>query len=64
LSATVRACYQKLRLYQEVVNLMNENKEVLPDELDKLIVQQFKASRQTIHAEYLHQKAEDVTCNK
>jgi hypothetical protein len=53
LSATVRVCYQKHRLYQEVVNLMNENKEVPPDELDKLILQQFKASRQTIHAEYL-----------
>jgi hypothetical protein len=53
LSATVHACYQKHRLYQEVVNLMNENKEVSPDELDKLIIQQFKASRQTIHAEYL-----------
>jgi hypothetical protein len=53
LSATVCACYQKHRLYQEVVNLMNENKEVPPDELDKLIIQRFKASRQTIHAEYL-----------
>jgi hypothetical protein len=53
LSATVRACYQKHCLYQEVVNLLNENKQVPPDELDKLILQRFKASRQTIHAEYL-----------
>jgi hypothetical protein len=42
LSATDRACYQKHRLYQEVVNLMNENKDVPPDELDKLIVQRLK----------------------
>jgi hypothetical protein len=45
LSATVCTCYQKHRAYEKVVNLMNNNKELAPDELDKLIVERFEASR-------------------
>jgi hypothetical protein len=52
-SATVRTCYAKHRSYQDLVNLMNENQHITPDELDELIVGRFKASKQSIQAEYL-----------
>ena len=54
LSATVITYYQKHRAYDEVVNLMNDNKQMPSNELDEIIENRFKASRQTIFAEYLN----------
>ncbi len=53
LSATVCTCYEKHRVFEEVVNFMNNNKQMSSDELDEIIEKRFKASRQSIHAEYL-----------
>ena len=53
LSVSVCTCFQKHCIYEEVVNFMNDNKGLAPDELDKLIEIKFEAPRQTIHAEYL-----------
>jgi hypothetical protein len=51
-AASICTCYQKHHSNEEV-NLMNNIKEMPPDELNELIVKQFKASSWTIHAEYL-----------
>jgi hypothetical protein len=51
LSASVCICFQKHCIYEDVVNFMNNNKGMAPDEFNKLIVERFEASRQTIHAE-------------